>query len=91
VRPLILHALLCRALWYEATLGPLVLSGQALQVATREDDQLARAIVSSVELLNTDGEAAHVLATVESISWQSGGPIAVEACTAIAPALHAKR
>jgi hypothetical protein len=31
-------ALLCRALWYEATLRPLVLSGQALRLATREGD-----------------------------------------------------
>jgi hypothetical protein len=61
-------ALRCRALWYEATLGPLGLSGQALRLATRESDPLARAIASSVERLNTDGEAAHVLATGESIS-----------------------
>jgi hypothetical protein len=61
-------ALLCRALWYEATLGPLVLSGQALRLATREGDPLARAISSSVERINTDGEAAHVLATVEPLS-----------------------
>jgi len=61
-------ALLCRALWYEATLGPLVLRGQARRLATRESDPLARAMASSVERLKTDGEAAHVLATGASIS-----------------------
>jgi hypothetical protein len=31
-------ALLCQALWDATTLGPLVLSGQALRLATREGD-----------------------------------------------------
>ena len=46
-------ALRCRALWYEATLGPLVLRGQARRLATREGDPLARAIARSVERINT--------------------------------------